>query len=236
MHPDLQKYLDGELVRSALPPEAEAELRMWERLEGDMAARRAHRAPAHLQADVMRAIADLDMASPALSAAAVPDREAAPRAAGRPQRSRRLAHRAWQWLITPRPLQVRPLAPLAAAAVLAAVMITQATPPAEPNATALPSGEAPVIYVQFALTAEGARTVSVAGDFNDWSVDAGTLRDVDGSGVWRGLIAVQPGVHKYMFVVDGEEWVTDPTAERYIDDGFGMRNALLAVVAPAEVL
>jgi hypothetical protein len=35
-----------------------------------------------------------------------------------------------------------------------------------------------------------------------------------------------------MFVVDGEVWVTDPRAERYVDDGFGMRNALIAVQPP----
>ncbi len=31
-----------------------------------------------------------------------------------------------------------------------------------------------------------------------------------------------------MFVVDGE-WVTDPQADRYVDDGFGNRNALIEV-------
>ena len=40
---------------------------------------------------------------------------------------------------------------------------------------------------------------------------------------------IQPGVHKYMFVIDGTEWVTDPDAERYAEDGFGNRNAVLAV-------
>jgi len=35
-----------------------------------------------------------------------------------------------------------------------------------------------------------------------------------------------------MFLVDGERWETDPRAERYIDDGFGMRNALVNVIAP----
>jgi hypothetical protein len=234
MHPDLQKYLDGEIARAALSVDAEAELRTWERVEGDVVARRSQRAPAHLQADVMRAIAELDLAFHAKATAPHDTRAGTQR--DRAPRPSPLWQRAWQWLITPRPLQVRPLAPLAAAAALVAVIMTQATPAADPGVTMFAADDAPVIYVQFALAASGARTVSVAGDFNGWSVDAGALRDVDGTGVWRGLIAVTPGVHKYMFVVDGEEWVTDPTAERYVDDGFGMRNALLAVVAPTEVL
>jgi hypothetical protein len=215
MHPDVHRVLDGELPREALSPAAAAELAEWELVAGLAAERRAERAPAWLADNVMRAL-------PEPQPAATPVWQ-------------RAWQRAWQWLVTPRPLQVRPLAPLAGAAALLLVVLLQPTAP--PAAAPAAAGEgAPVIYVQFALSAEGARSVAVAGDFNDWSVEAGALRDVGGDGVWRGLIAVQPGVHKYMFVVDGEEWVTDPVAERYVDDGFGMRNALLAVVAPGDVL
>ena len=45
-------------------------------------------------------------------------------------------------------------------------------------------------------------------------------------------IAIEPGLHRYMFLIDGSNWVTDPTAERYADDGFGNRNAVLAVTTP----
>jgi hypothetical protein len=36
-----------------------------------------------------------------------------------------------------------------------------------------------------------------------------------------------------MFLVDGAEWMTDPEAQRYAEDGFGNRNAILAVAAPS---
>jgi hypothetical protein len=39
-------------------------------------------------------------------------------------------------------------------------------------------------------------------------------------------------MHQYMFVIDGSEWVTDPGAERWSDDGFGNRNAVVAVAPP----
>ena len=35
-----------------------------------------------------------------------------------------------------------------------------------------------------------------------------------------------------MFLVDGFQWVTDPQASHYSDDGFGNRNAVLAVADP----
>jgi hypothetical protein len=34
-----------------------------------------------------------------------------------------------------------------------------------------------------------------------------------------------------MFLIDGTEWLTDPRADRYRDDGFGNQNAILAVSA-----
>jgi hypothetical protein len=43
-----------------------------------------------------------------------------------------------------------------------------------------------------------------------------------------------------MFVVDGERWVADPLAGRYVDDGFGSgrKNSLLIVrrTTAADVL
>jgi hypothetical protein len=206
MHPEVHEYLDGERPRDALSPEAAAELAEWESLNRGVSEFRSEQAPPRLADDVMRALP-----APAPSPLA----------------------RAWGWLVTPRPLYVPPFAPLGAAALVALLLFTRGAPDTDavlPPAAAL--ADAGVIYVQFALTARGAESVSVAGDFNGWSTDAGALRDPDGDGVWSGLVAVKPGVHKYMFVVDGAEWVTDPVAESYVDDGFGMKNALLAVATP----
>ena len=100
------------------------------------------------------------------------------------------------------------------------------------NVHAVSNNESAVIYVQFILADHGAKTVTVAGDFNGWDVNATPLMDGDGNGVWTGLVALRPGAHKYMFFVDGKRWVTDPEAEHYIDDGFGMRNAVVTIAPP----
>ncbi|NIR42825.1 MAG: hypothetical protein GWN99_03025 [Gemmatimonadetes bacterium] len=134
--------------------------------------------------------------------------------------------RALGWAVRPRPVAISPLAGLAAAAVLALVLIrpwAEAPEPASEGTT--------TVHVQFILEAPSARTVAVAGDFTGWSPRL-LLQDVDGDGVWAGRFAVAPGVHQYMFVVDDARWVTDPQAERYVDDGFGQRNAVLVVAPP----
>ena len=88
--------------------------------------------------------------------------------------------------------------------------------------------------MEFSLEAPGATTVAVAGDFSGWESDF-VLDDADGDGIWTGRIPITPGVHQYMFVIDGTDWVTDPEAQRYSDDGFGNRNAVLAVTPPASL-
>jgi 1,4-alpha-glucan branching enzyme len=73
--------------------------------------------------------------------------------------------------------------------------------------------------------------VAVAGDFDGWE-GSHDLADPDEDGIWTGRVPLRPGVHAYMFLIDGSTWMTDPQAQRYAEDGFGNRNAVLAVTAP----
>jgi len=46
--------------------------------------------------------------------------------------------------------------------------------------------------VQFVISAPEARTVALAGDFNEWDPSI-QLDDVDGDGFWSGRVALEPG-------------------------------------------
>lgn len=211
MRDELRKYLDGELAREELSPPAREEARAWETLFSDVRERGPERAPSSLEDRVMREV----RAYRETPAGAEPGDEPAWIRFGR-------------WLLRPRPVPIPPAAGLAAAA--AALALFLALPFGdEPTRSAPPAADR--VYVEFVLEAPEASSVSVAGDFTSWSPSV-KLQDVDGDGVWSGRAAVRPGVHEYMFVVDGSEWVTDPNAERYSDDGFGNRNAVLAVATP----
>ena len=137
------------------------------------------------------------------------------------------------WLVSPAPVRVSPLAAglVTAAIVAVALWPGRVASPAGGDGglpTGLPVNQ--VVYVQFVLEAPSATSVAVAGDFSDWQPSF-TLTDSDGDGVWTGRVPVRPGVHGYMFLIDETQWQTDPNAERYQDDGFGNRNAVLAVGA-----
>jgi len=92
----------------------------------------------------------------------------------------------------------------------------------------LPNG---LTEVRFSLRAgaEPLSRVAVVGDFNDWNPDKNLLRDEDGDGIWTVTLNLEPGRYEYMFILDGQKWVPDPEAYRYVRDGFGNKNAVIEI-------
>jgi hypothetical protein len=163
-------------------------------------------------------------------------REAAPR--------KRSMGRAVSWMTRPRPVRISPLAGLALAAGIAGIAIFTArnrdgdgTPRNEvasalpepvvvSNASAANGGGARVI--QFVFVAPNAASVAIAGDFNDWDPAANPLRR-SAAGVWSATVTLEPGRHLYAFIVDGKQWVADPTAPSAPGDDFGTPNSMITV-------
>jgi len=83
------------------------------------------------------------------------------------------------------------------------------------------------VWIRFIYIDEEASEIAVAGDFSDWEPIPLEKQIVEGKQLWSGLIPITKGEHKYMFVKDGEEWLTDPLAEVKRDDGFGNKNAVI---------
>jgi hypothetical protein len=88
---------------------------------------------------------------------------------------------------------------------------------------------ADTVLVRFAFADAAAGSVAVAGDFSRWTPIPLAPHMQDGALVWVGVVPVPRGEHRYMFVVDGDRWVTDPLAPVVRDDGFGNRNAILSL-------
>lgn len=109
---------------------------------------------------------------------------------------------------------------------VAATPQRSSAPPSDVEDTVLSDSTVPV---RFVLPAAGAREVYVAGEFNGWDASLSPLRDEDGDGVFNTTLSLERGAYAYMFVVDGERWVTDPFADAYRDDGFGNRNAIVRI-------
>jgi hypothetical protein len=116
-------------------------------------------------------------------------------------------------------------AALAAGVVAVATLgIMRAKPKAERA-----HGAVPLEPVQFVLVAPTARSVAVVGDFNDWGLGESALVATNHEGVWSVTTPVPAGVHRYAFVVNGKQWVADPSAPRSAGDDFGLPSSALVV-------
>ena len=83
--------------------------------------------------------------------------------------------------------------------------------------------------VRFAVSMPEARTVSVAGAFNEWSATAHPMVHDGSTGLWRTSVPLESGEHAFMYVVDGDRWVTPPEADDFVSDGFGQTNGVVVV-------
>ncbi len=143
------------------------------------------------------------------------------------------------WLLQPRTFRVAPLPLLAMAASILFAVVTATSAIARQSArsveTEFPAGPAvanapaeTVHIVRFQLAAPGARTVSLAGDFNGWSRDAIILRPGERKGVWTTTLRLKPGRHEYAFIVDGKRWVADPYATTRTDE-FNVQSSVVSI-------
>ena len=62
------------------------------------------------------------------------------------------------------------------------------------------------VAVEFVADCPLATTVSVAGTFNNWTVDADMLKKDKKTGLWVAKISLVPGDYEYKFVCDGKNW------------------------------
>jgi len=89
------------------------------------------------------------------------------------------------------------------------------------------STELEIVNVSFTLLRPSASQVSLCGEFNGWSPEAGPMTRHD-DGHWEAIVALRPGRYEYKFLVDGE-WLPDPGVEQTIQNGYGSLNSVIEV-------
>jgi len=132
--------------------------------------------------------------------------------------------RSWDWLAAPR------LSPLAAGVALAAsIALLLLIRPEVPTGTPTEATGSLTVPVRLVFLAPQARSVAVTGDFASWDPTGIPLAQSQGDGMWSVEIELPPGLHHYVFIVNGTEWRPDPNAASRVDDGFGQQNSVLLV-------
>jgi 1,4-alpha-glucan branching enzyme len=81
--------------------------------------------------------------------------------------------------------------------------------------------------VTFIYDKKNAKSVFVAGDFNNWDPKAGKMTKAkDGS--FRTCLSLTPGQHQYKFVADGT-WVADDDAQKRVQNELGTVNSVVEI-------
>jgi hypothetical protein len=161
---------------------------------------------------------------------------AAVRAEVRPSRARTR----WAWLTAARPLRLSPVAGAALAAGLVGVGVLVGLDLGSPPAVVADRSGKGVVDpaplhdpvrdgVKFVLVAPQASRVSLVGDFNSWDPAATPMERTPTGGTWSVVVPLTAGRHEYAFVVDGKQWLPDPSAPLAPVDGLGAPNSVVLV-------
>lgn len=81
--------------------------------------------------------------------------------------------------------------------------------------------------VLFEFTDASARSVGIAGCFNNWCPAAEPMQPL-GGGRWQTRSELPAGSYEYRLVVDGA-WMQDPGARESVPNPYGGRNSVLTV-------
>jgi len=87
--------------------------------------------------------------------------------------------------------------------------------------------------VCFEFTHPTARSVCIAGTFNDWQPQAKPMHAIE-AGRWMESAALAAGTYEYCFVVDGQ-WIPDPLANQTVPNPFGGLNSILKVYSSPQI-
>lgn len=73
-----------------------------------------------------------------------------------------------------------------------------------------------------------AKQVQLAGDFTDWATSARKMHK-KANGLWTISLKFPKGRFQYKFVVDGDNWITDPLNKQTAADKDGISNSIVTV-------
>lgn len=82
--------------------------------------------------------------------------------------------------------------------------------------------------ITFACNAQSGSTVLVAGTFNDWDETAKPLKETKQSGIFKGVLLLEPGRYEYKLLVN-DVWSVDPSCPDWVSNDVGSLNSVLLV-------
>ena len=82
--------------------------------------------------------------------------------------------------------------------------------------------------VTFKYMAPDADSISLAGSFNEWNLNANPMIK-DANGFWIIELELIPGYYQYKYVINGNDWKVDPMNPIKTEDGLGGENSAFEI-------
>ncbi len=82
--------------------------------------------------------------------------------------------------------------------------------------------------ISFYFHAPDARSVTIAGSFNNWDGQANPLTR-NPEGTWTVTLSLKPGSYHYKFVINGDQWQEDPGNPNRLPNDQGDFNSVCEV-------
>jgi hypothetical protein len=148
------------------------------------------------------------------------------------QAAQRRKERPRSWWVTPRQVSRAPIMSFAIAAGFAFMVAVSTLAVARgASVSRWLAGRADTVHViRFVYLDPSATAIDVVGDFNGWGARKIPLT-ANADGVWSASVALPAGAHEYAFVVNHDQWVSDPAAALSSRDEFGTPTSRMRVGA-----
>jgi 1,4-alpha-glucan branching enzyme len=74
---------------------------------------------------------------------------------------------------------------------------------------------------------ENAKSAVITGDFNEWSLDAAPMKKLKDNTFSITLSLASNQSYSFRYVLDGNVWINEHEADRYIPNQYGEDNAVI---------
>jgi len=80
-------------------------------------------------------------------------------------------------------------------------------------------------------TAPEAETVQILGEFNDWNPAEAPVMKKQKNGFFKAVLKLEIGKeYQFRYLVDGETWMNDQEADKYVASEFGTENGVISTL------
>ena len=86
-----------------------------------------------------------------------------------------------------------------------------------------------VTFVLPKKATNGAKSVSVVGDFNNWDSESIPMKRLKNGG-FEAIINLKPNQeYQFRYLIDGTAWENDPAADKYIPTPYNSENSVVVI-------